>query len=350
MLPCTPLPELQEILDAAVVVHLPMRTRFRGQSAREVMLLQGPAGWGEFGPFPEYGAAESARWLAAGIDAAWSGLGTPLRRSVPVNAILPAVSASDVDTVLARYGNLDAIPSVKIKVAEPGQDLDDDIARVREVHRLLPTAGIRVDANGAWSIPQAIPALEGIAEVVGQRFEYAEQPVAGIEPLAELRAELAAAEIPVRIAADEAVRKAEDPLRVASLGAADLIVVKVPPLGGVRRALEIVERSGLPAVVSSAVDTSVGLAAGLALAAQLPQLPYACGLGTIPLLASDVVDSPLVPVNGILDVPVSTQNGAVVVTAPQPNPALVASCAVTGERQRWWRKRLTAAYAELAQP
>ncbi|GFZ91693.1 o-succinylbenzoate synthase [Nesterenkonia alkaliphila] len=341
------LPSLEEVLEAAVVVSLPMRTRFRGQHAREVTLLRGPAGWAEFGPFAEYGPAESAHWLRAGLHAGWTGLGSPLRRSVPVNATMPAVGPDQVETVLSRYGDPDSIPAVKIKVAEPGQSLEHDAARVTEVCRLAPAAGIRVDANGAWDIPQAVRALGQIAEIAGGRFEYAEQPVAGIEPLAQLREQLHAAGAPVPIAADEAVRKAEDPLRVARLGAADLIVVKAPPLGGVDRALEIVEQAGLPAVVSSALDTSVGLTAGVALAARLPELPYACGLGTVTLFRGELVAQPLVPTGGMIQVPVAETEGGVVVRSPIPDPQLISDHRVTGDREAWWLERLRCAYHVL---
>lgn len=339
------LPAAADLLDGAVVVSLPMRTRFRGQTAREAMLLHGPAGWAEFAPFPEYGPEESAAWLAAAVHAGWTGLGPPRRTTVPVNATMPAVPAAQVGSVLERFGRAEAIPAVKVKVAEPGQSLDDDVARLAEVARLLPQAGLRADANGGWSHAEAVRAVEAIADIAGDRLEYVEQPVAGVEPLAELREELHRRGTVVRIAADEAVRRAEDPLRVARLGAADLLVVKVPPLGGVDRAAQVVRDSGLDAVVSSALDTSVGLAAGLALAARLDSLPYACGLGTAALLAADVVESPLVPVEGALEVPV--RDGLVV--APEPAPRLLEEHRVPAGRRDWWEARLRAAHAVLSQ-
>ncbi|GAA1824838.1 o-succinylbenzoate synthase [Nesterenkonia flava] len=343
-------PELQELLESAVVVRLPMLTRFRGHTSREAVLFSGPAGWGEFAPFPEYQPPETQHWLASAIEAAWSGLGAPLRRSLPVNATVPAVPPEKVSEILDRYGDsgtLDAVQAVKIKVAEPGQTLDDDVARVREVARQMPTAGIRVDANGAWSLSEAVTALEQIGAAAEGRLDYAEQPVAGIEPLAQLREALERNGIGVRIAADEAVRKAEDPLRVARLGAADLIVVKVPPLGGVSRALRIVEEAGLPAVVSSALDTSVGLAAGVALAARLPELPYACGLGTVTLFCDDVVPQPMLPVSGRLRVPVNDKGH---IAAPVPNPQKLAALRVTGERELWWHQRIREAYSHRIYP
>lgn len=341
------LPDFKEVLSGAVPVALPMRTRFRGQTVREVMLLQGPAGWAEFGPFPEYQAVENAHWLRAGLQAGWSGLGTPVREQVPVNATLPAVGPEQVETVLSRYGDLDTIPAVKVKVAEPGQTLEDDAARLAEVRTLLPQAGIRVDANAGWSIAEAVQALVRIAEMTGEHLEYAEQPVAGIEPLAELREQLQRAGTPVRIAADEAVRKSGDPLRVAELGAADLMVVKVPPLGGVDQVLSIADAAGLPVVVSSALDTSVGLSAGLALAARLPELPYACGLGTVTLFEDDVVPQPLMPSRGMIQVPVAETEAGGVVRAPKPDPQLLERFRIRGERESWWFQRLRAAYDVL---
>lgn len=335
------------------------------------MLLHGPVGWGEFAPFPEYGPAESSAWLRAGLEAAWVGWGSPLRETVPVNATMPAVGPEQVEGVLRRFAarkmpggapqgadssdgqfemsehsaqsDASAVFAVKIKVAEPGQELEDDLARFREVRRLVPQAGLRADANGAWSQAEAVRAIAALAEIAGEQLEYVEQPVDGVEPLAELREELSRRGLPVRIAADEAVRKAEDPLRVAALGAADLIVVKVAPLGGVEPALGVVAGSGLPAVVSSALDTSVGLAAGLALAARLPELPYACGLGTAALFAADVVPEPLVPSGGVLTVPMRQGR----LTAPAPAPELLESHRLDSAREAWWKDRLHAAYDAL---
>ncbi|PNI10477.1 O-succinylbenzoate synthase [Arthrobacter sp. AFG7.2] len=326
-----PLPVLEELLAGAHVVSLPMRVKFRGIMERESLLLQGPAGWGEFCPFPEYGDAESSRWLAAAIEAAWSGFPAPLRSLIPVNATVPAVPAERVPEVLARFGRVDA---VKVKVAERGQTLDDDAARLAAVRSALPEAAIRVDANGGWDVPSAVEALTRLAEV---RLEYAEQPVPTIEGLAEVRRAMRSAATPVLIAADESVRKESDPLRVARAGAADLLVVKVAPLGGVRRALEIVAQAGLPAVVSSALDTSVGIRAGLALAAALPELPYACGLGTVSLFESDISVDPLV-----------SDDGAIRLRDVSADAGLLEKYAASPERRDWWLARLRRVHALLA--
>lgn len=243
---------------------------------------------------------------------------------------MPAVPAAQVPEILARFGRVDA---VKIKVAERGQTLDDDAARVDAVRAALPDAAIRVDANGGWDVPEAVEALTRLA---GVGLEYAEQPAPDIEGLAEVRRRLRSAGIPVLIAADESVRKEDDPLKVARAGAADLIVVKVAPLGGVRRALSIVAQAGMPAVVSSALDTSVGIRAGLALAAALPELPYACGLGTVSLLAGDVTVDPLV-----------ADDGAIRLREAFADQGLLEQYAASSERREWWLARLRRAYAEI---
>ena len=329
--PLPDLPPLEDLVAGAHVVSLPMRVKFRGILERESLLLQGPAGWGEFCPFPEYGDAEASRWLASAIEAAWLGFPAPLRTSIPVNATVPAVSADRVPEVLARFGRVDA---VKVKVAEQGQTLEDDVARLHAVRAALPDAALRVDANGGWDVHTAVEALTRLSAV---GLEYAEQPVPTIEGLAEVRAQLRAAGTPVLIAADESVRKEDDPLRVARAGAADLVVVKVAPLGGVRRALDIVAQAGLPAVVSSALDTSVGIRAGLALAAALPELPYACGLGTVSLFESDVTLDPL-----------TADDGAIRVRDVAADPRLLERYAASPERREWWLARLRRVHAVLA--
>lgn len=324
------IPALDELLVGAHVVSLPMRVKFRGIMERESLLLHGPAGWGEFCPFPEYADAEASNWLAAAIEAGWQGFPAPLRPMIPVNATVPAVAADRVPEILARFGRVDA---VKVKVAEQGQTLDDDSARLAAVRSALPDAAIRVDANGGWDVATAIKALTRLA---GVGLEYAEQPVPTIEGLAEVRRALRSAGTPVLIAADESVRKESDPLKVARAGAADLIVVKVAPLGGVRRALDIVAQAALPAVVSSALDTSVGIRAGLALAAALPELPYACGLGTVSLFESDVTTDPLV-----------ADDGAIRLRDVAADAGLLEQYAASAERRDWWLARLARVHALL---
>ena len=324
------LPDLDELLNASHVVSLPMTVQFRGVRHREAMLLQGPAGWGEFSPFLEYGAGEAASWLSSAIEAAWEGYPEPVRDSVPVNATLPAVGPDRVEAILASY---DATHTIKVKVAEQGQDLAQDVARVAEVRRLLPEAAIRIDANAGWDHDASMAALEALA---GFSLQYAEQPVAGIEGLVRVREEVARRGLGILIAADESVRKESDPLAVARAGAADLIVIKAQPLGGVRRALRIVRDAGLPAVVSSALDTSIGLRQGAALAAALPELPYACGLATGSLLASDITPDRFLAVGGALQL-----------RDIAADPNLVRRHAVDSVRLAWWRQRLADCHAVL---
>jgi O-succinylbenzoate synthase len=309
-------PDPSELLAVASVVSLPMRVRFRGVDVREAVLLEGPAGWGEFSPFVEYDDVEAARWLAGAVEAAWNGWPAPVRTRVPVNATVPAVAADAVPSVLARFPGC---TTAKVKVAERGQSLADDVARVRAVREALGDDGrVRVDANGGWSVGQA---REALAALVPFGLEYVEQPCATVEELAAVRGH------GVLVAADESVRKAEDPLRVARLGAADVVVLKAAPLGGVAPALEVARACGLPVVVSSALDTSVGIAAGLALAAALPELPYACGLATTGLMAADVAD-------------LRVEDGSLPVGAVTPDRDRLRALTAPPDRERWWRERL----------
>ena len=325
------LPSLAELLDDIRVLSIPMRVRFRGVTVREAALVRGPMGWGEFAPFPEYDDRESSRWLAAAIEAAWVGWPDPVRTSVPVNATVPAVSPGEVAVILERY---DGCTSAKVKVAEPGQRLQDDVDRVAAVRDVMgPGAWIRVDANGGWTVAEATDALRRLA---AYRLEYAEQPCASVEELASLRVALAHNGIGVLVAADESIRKASDPMRVVREEAADVIVVKVAPLGGVRAALAIAAECGLPTVVSSSLDTSVGIRAGLALAAALPELPFACGLGTVELLAGDVTADSLVPVSG-----------SIAVRELTVDPGLLDRWQAPADRQRWWRDRVIRCHSTL---
>lgn len=327
----TPLPSLPDLLANAHVVALPLTTRFRGIDVREAVVFEGPEGWTEFSPFAEYDDAEAAAWLAAAIDFGWSVQPAPVRTRVPVNATVPAVDAASVGGILARF---DGCRTAKVKVAEPGQRLADDVARVRAVRAAMgPEGRIRIDANGGWNVDEAEHALHALAEF---DLEYAEQPCASVEELAELRRRVKYMGIP--IAADESVRKAADPLAVARAGAADLVVVKAQPLGGTRRALAIVAEAGLPAVVSSALDTSIGLSMGAALAAALPELDFDCGLGTSALFTADIVVPPLRP-----------EGGSLPVARVAPDPERLAALAASEDRRAWWVTRLTRCHALLAQ-
>jgi len=315
----------RELLGTLRAFAIPMRTKFRGITVREGALIQGPAGWAEFSPFPEYGPAESARWLASALESATVPWPAPLRDFVPVNVTVPAVEPERAYKIVAASG----CRTAKVKVAEKGQAESEDIERVAAVRDALDAAGpggrIRVDANGGWTVEAAARLLRQLARY---SLEYAEQPCATLAELARLRRQ-----VDIPIAADESIRKAEDPLRVRAAGAADIVMVKVQPLGGVRAALRVAEACGLPAVVSSAVDTSVGLAAGVALAAALPELPYACGLATMSLLTGDVTADPLAETGGVLPV-----------RRPEVDPAALAQWETDPEP---WRARALAAAQHL---
>jgi O-succinylbenzoate synthase len=304
------------------VYAIPMTTRFRGITVREGVLVTGPAGWGEFCPFPEYDDAEAAPWLAAAREAAHEGWPAPVRDRVPVNCTVPAVDPQRAHEIVRAS----ACATAKVKVAdEPGSQAADE-ARLEAVRDALgPGGAIRVDANGRWDVDTAVTAIRGLDRAAGG-LQYVEQPCAGLDELAGVRRR-----VDVPIAADESIRRAEDPLRVAVAGAADVAVLKVAPLGGVRRALDVAAACGLPCVVSSALETSVGLAAGLALAGALPELEFACGLGTRTLLRADVV----VPADEL-----RPRGGFLPVLPRAPQPRRAAAVAAGPGRAAWWRVRL----------
>lgn len=310
---------------------IPMTTRFRGIDVREGVLLRGAAGWGEFCPFAEYDDRECASWLATAVEAATVGWPAPVRDRIPVNCTVPAVDPARAHEITARSG----CRTAKVKVADHPDSLGEDLARLEAVRDALGTGGaVRCDANGNWDLDTAIAVIPLLDKAAGG-LQYVEQPCRTIDELAAVRRRVG-----VRIAADESIRRAEDPLRVAVAGAADVAVIKCTPLGGVRRALEVAAAAGLPCVVSSALETSVGLGAQVALAAALPELDLACGLGTVSLLAGDLVAESLRPVGGYLPVPA---------TPPAPDPALLDRFALTGDRARWWQERLNRALSMLDQ-
>ncbi len=306
------------------VFSIPMRTRFRGITVREGLLLRGEGGWGEWSPFLEYPPDVAEPWLRCAEEAAAGDWPAPVRDAVPVNVTVPAVGPEQAHATVRAGG----CATAKVKVAEPGQSLADDEARLEAVRDALGPGGrVRVDANGAWSVDEAVRAL-GLLDRAAGGLEYAEQPCATVEELAALRRRVS-----VPIAADESIRRAEDPYRVRDLEAADVAVLKVQPLGGVRACLRIAEEIGLPVVVSSALETSVGIAAGVALAAALPDLPYACGLATVSLLTADVAVAALLPVDGALPV-----------GRPVVDEAALARLAAAPDREAAWRERLAAAH------
>lgn len=309
----------------AHVYAIPMRTPFRGIDVREGMLLRGPLGWGEFCPFPEYGDREAAAWLGTAVEQVTLGWPEPVRDRVPVNAIVPAVGPERAFEIVARSG----CRTAKVKAADHPDSLSEDLARVEAVRAALgPGGNIRIDANGRWDVDTAVAHIKRIDRAAGG-LEYVEQPCATIDELAAVRRRTE-----VRVAADESIRRADDPLKVAVAGAADVAVIKCTPLGGVRRALRVAEACGLPCVVSSALETSVGLAAQLALAGALPELDFACGLSTLSLLTGDSVPEAHAfrPVDGYLPVPR---------TPPAPDPERLDTLRPTDPRRiAWWHDRL----------
>ena len=314
-------PEIREqILGTAKVLSIPMRTKFRGLTTREILLFEGPNGWAEWSPFTEYEDEEASIWLKAAIEWAFGDIPKTDVKTIKVNATLPAVK--DVQIALEPFGKFEV---VKIKVAEPGQTLQDDLDRIHQVREHYPDARIRLDANGNWDIETALK----IAKTIHQEnvpLEYLEQPVRTIAEMAELKLKLQ--EFNIKIAADESVRKVSDPLAVAQANAADILVLKVAPLGGINNALVIAKEAGLPVVVSSALETSVGISMGAHLAALLGS-EYASGLGTAALLATDVTDAPLIPVYG-----------QILVKRIHPIEDCFIKVKALPERMKWWMDRL----------
>jgi O-succinylbenzoate synthase len=305
------------------VFSIPMRTRFRGITVREGVLLRGDAGWGEFSPFLEYDSRTCEPWLRAAREAADEGWPAPVRDSIPVNVTVPAVGP---DAAAATVRESGGCRTAKVKVAERGQSLAEEQARLEAVRDAIGADGrIRIDVNGGWTVDEAVERIPVLARAAGG-LEYVEQPCATVEELAVVRRK-----VDLPIAADESIRRAADPYRVRDLEAADVAVLKVQPLGGVRACLRIAEEVGLPVVVSSALETSVGIAAGVALAAALPELPYACGLATVQLLADDVVEQSLLP-----------HDGALPVVPPEVDEAALTRTAAPADRRDHWEQRLAA--------
>ena len=313
---------IDQILASMQVVALPLKSKFRGITMREVALFQGPAGWGEFAPFLEYEDRESSTWLLSAIDAATNPAPMAHRGLVKVNATLPALnSAKEIEELLQSFAGCD---TVKIKV---GENLGEDILRVARVRALLPKAKLRLDVNGGWSVAEALIALYEIYEKVGP-LEYVEQPCATLEELRLLKEKLV---IEIKIAGDEVIRKAKDPFAIDLQGAVDVLMLKVAPLGGITRAREIGAHHKLPMVISSALDSAVGISYGLQLAASLPSLDYACGLATGQLLSADIAALPL-------------KNGELAVHSVSPDADLLAKYAVPVERLTWWKERTKRAF------
>ncbi len=305
---------LNDILASLQVLTLPTRTNFRSVTKREVALFKGPNGWGEFSPFLEYEAEEASYWLGAGIEAAFGQLPLTQRDELEINATLPSVDTKiDVENILSWY------PGAKVVKIKVGGELSLDIARIENALAVNPKLKIRLDVNGGWSVKEATDAVAQLVESFGvETFQYIEQPVATVEELRELQ-------LPIPVVGDEVIRKAKDPFAVDLNGAVDILMLKVSPLGGIERAKAIAAHHKLPVVVSSALESAVGISHGLKLAAALPELNYACGLGTGKLLANDVAELPIV-------------DGRMKVTSVNPSGML--NLQATPERRAWWENRI----------
>jgi O-succinylbenzoate synthase len=309
----------KELLSTMRVIALPMKTNFRGVTVREVALFKGEYGWGEFSPFLEYDDQESSRWLAAAVEAATQPRPAQLRSSIPVNGTIPATNDKKViDDLVAAYPG---VTTYKVKV---GENLSEDIVRLARIRSLGRKVNIRIDVNGLWSVKDALTNLYAFYENVGP-FEYVEQPCATVDELRELKGKI---HIPLKIAADEVIRKAQDPFAIDLTGAVDIVMLKVQPLGGIKRSLAIAQHHGLPAVVSSALESAVGISYGLELAAALPELNYDCGLATGSLISHDVAQLPIV-------------DGAISVDSSMLGDLDIKleSLAVAPDRYEWWKNR-----------
>ena len=300
---------LDLILDSLRVVNLPTKTNFRGINHREVALFQGPQGWAEFSPFLEYSDEESARWLACAIEAATQAPPALYRSSIAVNATLPALNGeSEISQILAAFPGC---TTIKIKV---GTNEEEDLARIAMVRKLSPHAKIRIDVNGLWSVDQASRFLERCGEI-----EYVEQPCASVEELRELKSR-----VDVKIVGDEILRKSTNPFEVDLQGAIDIVMLKVQPLGGIKRAHALAAHHKLPVVVSSALESAIGINYGLTLAASFQELSFDCGLATGSLLASDVAELPFI-------------DGKMQITRLEPN---FDGLETSADRFEWWKNRI----------
>lgn len=305
-------------------IRIPMRYRFRRVDHREAVLVRGPKGWGEFSPFPDYPPQVTTRWLAAALELACSELPEPKRARVPVNVTIPAVEASTAAALTRESG----AQTAKVKIAEPGESEEDDLRRLEAVRGALGDDGIlRVDVNAVWDVDTATSRLGNLEEF---ELQYAEQPVPTVAEMKELRQRVS-----VPLAADEVVRQSPRPLEVIEEGAADVLILKVQPMGGVSRVLDLANRSSIPVVISSALETSVGLYAGVLAASLLDELPMACGLGTVSMIEGDPTLDPLIPQGGFLDV-----------RRPEPDPELLSRWRPDRDRSAEMLRRLRAA-AEL---
>ena len=306
-----------ELLESMRVVALPTKSNFRGVTYREVALFKGVAGWGEFSPFLEYGAKECVPWLQSAIASATEPAPKLFRKKVKVNGTIPAVNEqAEIEAIVNSFPG---VTTFKVKV---GDNLSEDIARLVQVKSLSPKAELRIDVNGSWSVIEAIDSLKAIYESIGE-LEYVEQPCATVKELCELKEKLP---FSIKIAGDEVIRKAADPFTVELAGAVDILVLKVQPLGGIQRAHKLAKHFGLPIVISSALESAVGINYGLQLAASFEELFLDCGLGTGSLLEADVANLPIV-------------DGEITLGNIEPD---FTGLEVSPERYQWWKNRVLA--------
>ena len=299
----------QMLLESLRVVALPMKTSFRGITVREVALIKGEYGWGEFSPFLEYDDAESAPWLASAIEAATQPKPKLYRTEVAVNGTIPATN--DKEELERVVNSFPGVTTFKVKV---GSNADEDIARINALRALRPNASFRIDANGLLSVEQAVSLLQLVGDI-----EYIEQPCATIEELRELKKQ-----INVKIVGDEVLRKAKDPFAIDLSGAVDYLMLKVQPLGGIKRAHQLAAHHKLPVVVSSALESAVGINYGLTLAASFEEMNFDCGLGTGSLLAKNVAELPIV-------------DGKIAISDVVPD---FEGLDVSADRYEWWKNRI----------
>lgn len=306
---------LQDLFQSMRVVALPTKSNFRGVKLREVALFKGEFGWGEFSPFLEYDTAECVPWLQSAIAAATKPVPKLFREKVKVNGTIPALNNSaEIEEIVQSF---DGVTTFKVKV---GDNLVEDLARLMMIRSLNPKAKLRVDVNGSWSVDTAISNLQAIYENIGE-LEYIEQPCATIDELKRLKEEI---KIPLKIAGDEILRKAKDPFKVDLAGAIDILVLKVQPLGGINRANQLANHYELPVVVSSALESAVGINYGLQLAGSIPDLEFDCGLGTGALLSKNIGNLPIV-------------NGEITITNVEPD---FSGLEVSSDRYQWWKNRV----------
>ncbi len=299
----------QQLLDTLRVVALPTKTNFRGVTVREVALFKGEQGWAEFSPFIEYGDEECAPWLACAIEAASAPRPHLYRTHVAVNGTIPALNdEADLERIVNSFPGVNTF---KVKV---GTHVSDDLHRLDVIRTLRPNAAIRIDVNGLWSVDEAEMFLNSVGEI-----EYVEQPCATIEELRELKQR-----VDVKIVGDEVLRKSANPFEVDLTDAIDYLMLKVQPLGGISRAHALAEHHKLPVVVSSALESAVGINYGLMLAASFEEMKFDCGLGTGSLLAKNVAELPII--DGKIEI-------------SDVNPVLD-GLDVSADRFDWWKNRI----------